>query len=230
MRCPDYLSGARSNLTRDNFNKRYFRYESERGAARPQHGSDCSGAGGAASGVRGPHADYLRRSLLLDVVEASRWRLLRSSADGRSRDPARHVDRGRYRTRCAAGLDPAGAPDELGDLRDDVGPVRRQAGGGDGGDTSERDAEGGGRHHDRHTGRAAVGRFKLRIAFARQGAADRARRIVAGGRRRRGLRVAVEIYRAVLRAGDPDLAHRGAETAALADLALALFRRPSSVG
>ena len=64
------------------------------------------------------------------------------------------------------------------------------------------------------------------LFVAGQGAADRARRMVAGGRRRGRLRAAVEIYRAVLRAGDPDLAHRGAETAALADLALALSRRP----
>ena len=41
-----------------------------------------------------------------------------------------------------------------------------------------------------------------------------------------GCRAAVEIHRAVLRAGDPDLADRGAETAALADLAMALSRRP----
>ena len=68
------------------------------------------------------------------------------------------------------------------------------------------------------------------LLFARQGAGDRARRMVARGRRRRRRRAAVEIHRAVLRPGDPDLAGGGAETAALADLALALSRRPGGAG
>ena len=59
------------------------------------------------------NADHFRRSLLLDVVEQPRRGLLRPSADGRLRDPRRHDDFGRYRTRRKAGLDPAGAADEL---------------------------------------------------------------------------------------------------------------------
>ena len=54
--------------------------------------------------------------------------------------------------------------------------------------------------------------------------------VVAGGRRRRRLRAAVEIHRAVLRAGDPDLAGRRSQAAALADLALALSRRARRAG
>ena len=46
-----------------------------------------AGAGGVAAGRRRLDAADLRRSLLLDVVEASGRRLLRSSADGRVRDP-----------------------------------------------------------------------------------------------------------------------------------------------
>ena len=42
----------------------------------------------------------------------------------------------------------------------------------------------------------------------------------------RGRSPAVEIHRAVFRAGDPDLAGRRSEIAALADLAVALSRRP----
>ena len=56
--------------------------------------------------------------------------------------------------------------------------------------------------------------------------ADRTRRVVAGGRRCGRLRGAVEIHRAVLRAGDPDLAGRRSQIAALADFAMALSRRP----
>ena len=99
--------------------------EPARCAARPQHRSDDPGAGGAAAGRRRLHAADLRRSLLLDVVEASGRRLLRSSADGRVRDPPRHHDRGRHRTRGAAGLDPAGAADELGGVPHRRDPVRR---------------------------------------------------------------------------------------------------------
>ena len=98
--------------------------------------------------------------------------------------------------------------------------------GGDRGDPSQRHADGGGRHDDRHAGCAAIGRLEFRAVCARQGAGDRARRLVACGRRRRRRRAAVEIHRAVLRAGDPDLAGRRSETAALADLAMALSRRP----
>ena len=93
------------------------------------------------------------------------------------------------------------------------------------GDPSERHADGRRRHHDRHAGCAASGRFELPAVCARQGAADRSRRVVAGGRRRRRLRAAVEIHRAVLRAGDPDLADRRSQAAALAGLAMALSRR-----
>ena len=48
--------------------------------------------------------------------------------------------------------------------------------------------------------------------------------LAVGARRR--LRAAVEIHRAVLWAGDSDLADRRSQTAALADVALALSRRP----
>ena len=182
------------------------------------------------AGSRGVHADHLRRSLLLDVVEASRRRLLRSSAWRRGGDPARHADRRRYRVRRTAGLDPAGAADELGDLSGRRHPVRQPARGRVVGDPSERHADGRGRHHDRHAGRAASGGFQPAAVCARQGAADRPRRVVAGGRRRRRLRAAVEIHRAVLRAGDPDLAGRRSQAAALADLALALSRRARRAG
>ncbi len=159
------------------------------------------------------------------MVEASRRRLLRSSADGRGGDPARHDDRRRYRVRRAAGLDSAGAADELGDLSGRGHAVRQPARSRLIGDPSEHHADGRGRHHDRHAGRAAPGGFQSSGICARQGAAYRPRRVVAGGRRRRRLRVAVEIHRAVLRAGDPDLAGCRSQTAALADLALALSRR-----
>ncbi len=204
--------------------------ESERGAGCPQHGSGDPGARCAAPDCRGVHADHLRRSLLLDVVEASCRRLLRSSADGRGGDPARHADRRRYRVRRKAGLDPAGAADELGDLSGCRDPVRQPARGRLVGDPSEHHADGCGRHHDRHAGRAASGGFQSAAVCARQGAADRPRRVVAGGRRRRRLRAAVEIHRAVLRTGDPDLAGRRSQAAALADLALALSRRARRAG
>ena len=54
-------------------------------------------------------------------------------------------------------VDPAGAADELGGVSGRRHPVRRQAGGRDRGDPAERHADGGGRHHDRHAGRAAAG-------------------------------------------------------------------------
>ena len=192
--------------------------------------SDGPGAGGAAAGRRGLDAADLRRSLLLDVVEASRRRLLRSSADGRAGDPARHHDRRRHRTRRAAGVDPAGAADELGGLSRRRDPVRRPARGGDRDHSAQRHADGGGRHHDRDAGRAAAGGLELRAVLSRQGAGDRARRVVARGRRRGRRGVAVEIHRAVFRPGDLDLAGDGAETAALADLALALSRRRRRAG
>ena len=139
-------------------------------------------------------------------------------------------DRRRYRVRRAAGLDPAGAADELGGLSGRRDPVRQPARGRVVGDPSERHADGRGRHHDRHAGRAAAGGFQFPAVCARQGAGDRPRRVVAGGRRRRRLRAAVEIHRAVLRAGDPDLAGRRSQAAALADLALALSRRARRAG
>ena len=61
---------------------------------------------------------------------------------------------------------------------------------------------------------------------SRKSAGDRARCMVARGRCRGWCGVAVEIHRAVFRAGDPDLAGERSETAALADFAVALSRRP----
>ena len=84
---------------------------------------------------------------------------------------------------------------------------------------AQRDADGGGRHPDRHAGCAAAGRLEFRAVFSRQGAGDRTRRVVARGRRRGRRGAAVEIHRAVFRPGDPDLAGQRARTAALADLA-----------
>ena len=104
-------------------------------------------------------------------------------------------------------------------------PVRQPAGRRVVGGASEHHADGRGRHHDRHAGCAAAGGFQPAAVCTRQGAADRPRRVVAGGRRRCRLRAAVEIHRAVLRAGDPDLAGRRSQAAALAGLALALSRR-----
>ena len=89
------------------------------------------------------------------------------------------------------------------------------------------DADGGGRHHDRDAGCAVAGGIQLCAVLSRQGTGDRARRMVACGRRRGRRGAAVEIHRAVFRSGDPDLAGRGSETAALADFALAVSRRPS---
>ena len=145
--------------------------------------------------------------------------------DGRGGDLARHADRRRYHVRRAAGFDPAGAADELGDLPGRRHPVRQPARRCLVGDPIEHHADGRGRHHDRHAGRAVAGGFQPLAVCACQGAADRARRLVAGGRRRRRLRAAVEIHRAVLRTGDPDLAGRRPQAAALADLTLALSRR-----
>ncbi len=164
------------------------------------------------------------------MVEASRRRLLRSSADGRGRDPPRHHDRRRHRTRRPAGVDPAGAADELGFVSRRRDPVRRRARGGECDDPAQRHADGGGRHLDRHAGCAAIGGLELRAVFSREGAGDRTRRVVACGRRggRRG--AAVEIYRAVFRPGDPDLAGLRSQIAALAALALALSRRPRRAG
>ncbi len=167
----------------------------------------------------------LRRSLLLDVVEASGRRLLRSSADGRRGDPARHHDRRRYRIRRAAGVDPAGAADELGGVPHGCHPVRRPARGVERDHPSQRHADGGGRHPDRDAGCAVAGGRELRAVVSGEGAGDRARHMVAGGRRRGRRGVAVEIHRAVFRPRDPDLAGARAETAALADLALAVSRR-----
>ena len=61
------------------------------------------------------------------------------------------------------------------------------------------------------------------VLYSRESAGDRARRLVAGRRRCRGCGAGVEIYRAVLRTGDPDLAGGGSETAALADFAWPYF-------
>ncbi len=83
-----------------------------------------------------------------------------------------------------------------------------RAGGGDRGHPAQRHADGGGRHADRDAGCAAAGGLELRAVLSRQGAGDRARRVVARGRRRRRCGAAVEIHRAVLRPGDPDLAGR----------------------
>ena len=200
------------------------------GAARPQHGPHGAGAGGVAAGRRRLDAADLRRSLLLDVVEASGRRLLRSSACRRLCDPRRHHDRWRYRTRRAAGLDPAGAADELCGVSHRRHPVRRHAGGGDRHHPAQRHPDGRGRHPDRDAGCAAAGGLEFRAVLSRQGAGDRARRVVARGRRRGRCGAAVEIHRAVFRSGDPDLAGGGAEAAALADLALALSRRPRGAG
>ncbi len=78
--------------------------------------------------------------------------------------------------------------------------------GGDRDRPAQRDADGGGRHHDRHAGRAAAGGLQLCAVFSRQGTGDRTRRMVARGRRRGRCGVAVEIHRAVFRPGDLDLA------------------------
>ena len=174
-------------------------------------------------------AAHVRRSLLLDVVEASGRRLLRPSADGRLCDPRRHHHRRRHRTRRAAGLDPAGAADELCGVSGRRHPVRRQARGGDRSDPAQRHADGGGRHADRDAGRAAAGGLELCAVLPRKGAGDRARLLVARGRRRGRRGAAVEIHRAVLRPCDPDLADCGAKAAALADLAMALSRRADRV-
>ena len=140
-------------------------------------------------------------------------------------DPARHADRGRYRTRRAAGVDPAGAADELCGVSQRGDSVRRPAGGGDRDHPAQRHADGGGRHHDRHAGCAAAGGLQFCAVLSGKGSGDRARRVVARGRRRRRRGAVVEIHRAVFRPGDPDLADRGAKTAALAALAVALSRR-----
>ena len=198
---------------------------SEGVTAGPRHGPDGSGAGGVAAAGRRLDSDYLRRSLLLDVVEASGRRILRSSADGRGRDPPRHVDRRRYRIRRATGLDPLGVADELGGVSRHGNPVRQPARGGKRDDPAQRHADGGGRHADRDTRRAAIGRLELAVVCTRQGVGDGAGCVVACGwrcRRRGGF---IEIHRAVLRPGDPALADRDPEAAALADLAMALPRR-----
>src|SRR5262249_57113856 len=75
-------------------------------------------------------------------------------------------------------------------------------------------------------GCAAAGGLKLCAVLPGEGAGDRARRVVARGRRGRRLCTAVEVYRDVLWPGDCDLADRGAEAEALAAVALALSRRP----
>ena len=92
-------------------------------------------------------------------------------------------------------------------------------------DPAQRHADGGGRHADRHAGRAAVGRLELAVVCTREGAGDRAGRVVACGWRCRRRGGSIEIHRAVLRPGDPALADRDPEAAALADLAMALSRR-----
>ena len=172
------------------------------------------------------HADHLRRSLLLDVVEEPGGRLLRPPADGGLRHPRRHHDRRRYRARRPPGLDPARAADELCDLSHGRDPVRRRPRGGDQRHPAQRDDDGLGRHADRDAGCAAAGRLQLRAVLPRKSAGDRSRCLVACGRRRRRRGAAVEIHRDVLWAGDPDLARFRAETAALVPLALALSRRP----
>src|SRR6185312_12315348 len=172
----------------------------------------------------------LRRGLLLDVVEASRRRLLRSSADGCAGDPSRHHDRRRYRTGRAAGLDPAGAADELGGVSHGRDPVRRPARGLDRDHFAQRDADGGGRHHDRHPGCAASGGVEFRAVRSREGAGQRTRRMVARGRRCGRRRPAVEIHRAVFRPGDPDLAGQRSPVATLAGQPMALSRRPRGAG
>ncbi len=164
------------------------------------------------------------------MVEAPRRRLLRSSADGCAGDTARHHDRRRYRTGGAAGLDPAGAADELGGVSHRRDPVRRVARGLERDPAAQPDADGGGRHPDRHPRCAAAGRLEFRAVFSRQGAGERTRRLVARGRRRGRRRPAVEIHRAVFRPGDPDLAGQRARAAALADQPVALSRRPRGPG
>ena len=99
--------------------------------------------------------------------------------------------------------------------------------------SAQRDADGGGRHHDRHPGCAASGGVEFRAVRSREGAGQRTRRMVARGRRRGRRRPAVEIHRAVFRPGDPDLAGQRSQVATLADqspwpylgglVALALF-------
>ena len=185
----------------------------------------CSWGSCAAPDRRGIHADHLRRSLLLDVVEASRRRLLRSSAwlavvirlgtliAGDTEFGVRLVS-------ILLALPMSWAIYQAAAI---LFGSRRVA-------ASSAILL-------NVTLMAAVGTMivtpdapllvasSLAAVCARQGAADRARRVVAGGRRRRRLRAAVEIHRAVLRAGDPDLAGRRSQTAALADLAVALSRR-----
>ena len=171
-----------------------------------------------------------RRSLLLDVVEASGRRLLRPSAGGCGGDPLGDHDRRRHRARGAAGVGIAGAADELGSVSRRCHPVRRPARRGDRDYPAQRHPDGGGRHPDRHAGCAAIGGVELRAVLSRQGTGDRARRVVARGRRRSRRGVTVEIHRAVFRPGDPDLAGERSEAAALAGLALALSWRPRCTG
>ena len=150
---------------------------------------------------------------------------------GRVRDPRRHHDRGRHRTRRAAGLDPAGAADELCGVSRRRHPVRRHRG------------------WPRPptillnvTLMAAVGTMIVTpdapLLVASSFVLFFLAKVLETGRgawwlavgAAVGCRAAVEIHRAVFRPGDPDLAGRGAETAALADLALALSRRPGGAG
>src|SRR5258708_7041410 len=105
-------------------------------------------------------------------------------------------------------------------------PVRRHRGGGDRGDPPERHADGGGRHPHCHAGFTVAGGRKLCAVFSCQSTGDGARCVVARGRRRRWCCVTVEIHLIVFRPGDLDLAGGCPEIAALADLALAISRRP----
>ena len=76
-------------------------------------------------------------------------------------DPSRHHDRRRHRTWRAAGVDPAGAADELCRLSHGRNSVRRQAAGGQRCHSSECNLDGSDRHADRDAGFAAPGRVQL---------------------------------------------------------------------
>ncbi len=181
----------------------------------------------AAAGGGGMDAADLRRSLLLDVVEGAGRRLLRPSADGCGRDPARHHDRRRHAVRRAAGLDPARAADELGGLPGGRDPVRWPAHRRERNHPAQRHADGRRRHADRDAGCAAAGRRPASCCSSLA-------KVLESGRGAWWLAVGASAGAALLSKytalffgpGDPDLACGGAEAAALVSLALALSRRP----
>ena len=109
-------------------------------------------------------------------------------------------------------------------------PVRRPARRIDRDHPAQRDADGGGRHHDRHPGCAAAGGVEFRAVLSREGLGQRTRRLVARGRGRDRRRLVVEIHRAVFRPGDPDLAGKRSRVATLADQPMALSGRPRCPG